>query len=130
MQVSNYFVLQDIPFTLEGNQIKRFEVPTPDLFHKPTARPVLQFRMLPLSDHLKFIVLLNDFVGDPNNIPADKIVFPYDFDGSRHRILRGIHEVLDGNDFLPEGSTNIIDFRVVTGSVNIADVVLFFRIET
>jgi hypothetical protein len=130
MQVSNYFVLSDNNLILEDGDIKRFtkEMPPSSQFVKAIAHPILSFNIHPLtSGRLKFIVLLNN-LADPS-IPDDKIVFVYDFEGSKHQVSRGIHEVLDGNKFLP-GIDNQIDFRVVVGKLELSDVVLFFRVET
>lgn len=131
MQVSNYFILRDSPFELEEGQIKRFpaEMPPAAQFVKATARPVLSFNLEPRSDHLKFIVLLNDFLGDPNNIPNEKVVFDYDASGSKHRLVRMLQEVLDGNDFIANAE-NLIDFRVIIGKARLSDIILSFRVET
>src|SRR5262249_1647356 len=127
MQVSNYFVLQDANFELSKDAIKSFtpKMPPSNQFVRETARPLLRCNMQPVRDEIKFIVLLKDPTGDPNNIPESKIVFDYDASGSKHRVLRGIHEVLDGNKFVPSGD-NLIDFRVIIGHVRFSDVVLLF----
>jgi hypothetical protein len=131
MQVSNYFVLADKNFEIADGAIKRFtaKMPTSNHFVRSTARPVLSFNVQQLSDDLKFIVLLNDPTGDPNNIPESKIVLTYEASGSKHQVVRAINEVLDGNDFVA-GDDNLIDFRVIFGKVRFADVLLFFRVET
>jgi hypothetical protein len=131
MQVSNYFVLQDGNFELDEGEIKRFtaKMPPSSQFVKATARPILGFNMHPLtSERLKFLVILNDIQGDPNNIPNSKVVWSYD-SGDDVRLLRSTHEVLDGEQFSP-GVDNVIDFRVIVGKVRLSDVVLHFRVET
>ena len=117
MQVSNYFVLQDVNFEIDENSMKRFTVkmPTASQFVKATARPILMFNMDPRTGHhLKFIVVLNHpgtEVG--GNIPNEKIVWAYDKPDDI-MLLRSTHEVLDGNKFLP-GADNTIDFVGVMG---------------
>ncbi len=130
MQLSNYFVLQDNNFELAEGNIKRFtaSMPPPSQFRSNTARPLLWFNMQPLtSGRLKFIVILNDPQGNPNNIPDNKVVFNYDF-ASNSRELRSIHEVLDGSKF--SSNDNFIDFRVIVGRIRLSDIILFFRVET
>jgi hypothetical protein len=131
MQVSNYFVLDDDNFELNADEMKRFIVKMPPAaqFVRATARPILWLTIHPRSDHAKFIVILNDAPGDPNNIPNSKIVFVYDFEGTVQKGFRGVHEVLDGNQFIA-GGDNFIDFRVIIGKVLFSDVVLHFRLET
>jgi len=116
---------------LEEGAIKRFTVKMPpsSQFVKATARPTLFFNMQPLtSGRLTFLVILNEFLGDSSNVPASTIAWNYDNPDGR-RLPRSTHEVLDGNQCLP-AADNLIDVRVVVGKVRIADVVLFFRVET
>lgn len=125
-RVATYSVLRDASFDLDEDQVRRFTVTMPSSFDADTAAPMLCFRLHQRSKRLKFLVILNDAPGDAN-VPSDKIEFLYDFDGSSHRNMRTLNEVLNGQKFVI--GENTIDFRVVAGEATFSDVVLFHRLE-
>ncbi|MBE9156142.1 hypothetical protein IQ265_04740 [Nodosilinea sp. LEGE 06152] len=129
MQVANYILLEDEPFELKADQVKRvrkFELPNNFVKGTLLAKPILTYKVLPLSTSVKYIIALNDLQGD-ENIPSSKVVESRTLD---QKVYRSLHEAVDGNKFIPgESLENLIDFRVVLGSAMFSDVVLWFRVE-
>lgn len=126
-QVANYHFLSDASFELDAQEVKRltFNCPPSNQFVKAAAFPILWWRVWPRSNECKYIVVINDVLADPNNIPQNKVVFSMETDT---KVLRDIHEIVSGEMFNP-GVANSIDFRVVIGKAQFSDVILWHRIQ-
>ena len=123
LSLGDYLAVSDAPFERSAGEVKRFTFELPgDL---SSANPaVLMFGITP-DDDVHYIVLLNDDLADPNNIPSDKIVDDQELNGATFRTL---HEVIPGNKLRDgQGLTNLLDFRVVSGKARIHDVVLLYQ---
>jgi hypothetical protein len=117
--LTDYIVISSDPFELETDQQRAltFELPGGLLMRNSLARPLLAYKVQPLASpaaHPSAVLTI-----DINNHRIVSLTL-------EQAILCGLWEAFPGQ-FLQEGATNIVQFRLLRGQVRLADVVLWFQ---
>jgi len=117
--ITNYLVISSTPFELQDDQQRTFvfELPGGLVMGLSAARPLLAYKVKPLAlrDDNARVTLAIDM--NDHRLVSLQI---------EQTILRGMWEIFPDH-FLRANSTNMLQFRVLNGSVQLADIVLWFQ---
>lgn len=117
--LTNYIVIRSDPFELQAEQQRTFtfELPGELVMDLNAARPILAYKISPLA--LSSWATRTTLVIDMNEHRLAYLQL-------EHTIPRGLWEIFPAY-FLYVNSTNLVQFRLLSGAVQLADVVLWFQ---
>lgn len=121
--MTDYQVLNDGAFELSGHldgQDLAFDLPSDFTVGTFRAKPVLMWRVTPLSSNVRYQFGVND----PQRLQSQS-------EGQRTatnmtNIVDGVWEAISGTRF-EAGSRNTVYFMTVDGSIRVSDVVLWYQ---
>jgi len=119
--LTNYIVIRSDPFELQAEQQRTFtfELPGGLIMGLNAVRPLLAYKisplaLLPCDARATLVIDMND-----HRVVCLQV---------EQTILRGVWEIFPGH-FLRASSTNMLQFRLLSGVVRLADVVLWFQFK-